>query len=155
MNNLKKSLILAAFTLISICTFAQVEKPSYTNVKEFVSYWKDSEAMKKFEAVHGIPQEVILAKMWMETRGGLSGVGRRGGLFGIKGSGLKGTDKAEYWSPNVEYQYYASRWEAISHFCKLIKKPLYQKRFEAWQQASPDLSVWECRLLSLQVAPTV
>ncbi len=139
--------------LIALLTLATTWHKPYTNVYEFVDYWKDSEAMYNYEIAFDIPQEVIIAKMWMETHGGQAGAGKRGALFGIKGKGIKGIDQQETWQPQVEYQYYKHRWEAISHFCKLIQKELYERRYCDWKEARPDLPDWQHRLLSLQVAP--
>ena len=134
----------------------------YTNrydddVYDYVDYWYNTISIQRFEDNHGIEQEVILSKMWLETHGGHRGAGRRGALFGIKrkkGSkrkSIKGYDAVD--AEAVDYAGYDAGWEAISHFCKFIKKPLYQERFEAWQVVLPDYPEWHLRLLSLQVHP--
>lgn len=127
------------------------------DVHEYVHFWYNSIAMQEFEDVKGIEQEVILSKLWLETHGGHRGAGRRGAIFGIKrkrGSkrqSIKGYDDVD--NEAVDYAGYDAGWEAISHFCEFIKKPLYQKRFEAWQEIMPDYPEWHLRLLSLQVHP--
>lgn len=150
-NIIQKKDTLGIKKFIRECIF-EASTP-YDNAKDYIKYWKDSEAMQNYESVHCVDQRVILAKMWAETAGGTKGAGRRGANFGIKGKGIKGVDKKEYWSPKVEYQYYDQRWQSISHFCEFIKRPLYQKRFERWQKEYPKWEDWKLRLISLQVDP--
>lgn len=124
--------------------------------QEFVDYWLDSEAMENYECVYNIPQELIISKMWLETHGGHTGVGRYGCLFGIKGKGIRGYDAKEAGMTNkgkVEYRAYGAAWEAISDFCKLISKPLYADRFDRWQEKNYDMPDWYNYNLALQVDP--
>lgn len=130
-----------------------IESTPYDNAVDYIAYWKNSEAMLNYQFHYSIDQRVILAKMWAETHGGTKGAGKRGANFGIKGKGIKGVDKKEYWSPKVEYQYYDYRWQSISHFCQFIKRPLYENRFQRWKETYPDWQEWKLRLISLQVDP--
>lgn len=158
-------LILSSFSSDDGLTWIKKLSSNYQNQEEFIEYWWDSEAMKNYETVKHIPQEVIMTKMWLETQGGLTGAGRRGAIFGIKGNGIKGYDPVDV--ENVEYQAYGSTWQALSHFCDLINNEpelldsgidkinndLYYQRYLAWKQVHPDYPDWKNRLLSLQVHP--
>ena len=163
---MKQFYIIAALAILFLASAFTVSGPKWVheytqayddNVSQFVDHWYSSIALQKFEEAHGIEQEVILAKMWLETHGGHLGAGRRGAIFGIKrkrGSkrkSIKGYDNVD--NEAVDYAGYEFGWQAISHFCQFIKKPLYQTRFEAWQEILPDYPEWHLRLLSLQVHP--
>jgi len=140
-------------------------KSKYTNKDEFINYWYNSVAMKNYETVKHIPQEAIIAKLWLETQGGMSGAGRRGAIFGIKGDGITGYDNVD--GESVEYQAYGSTWQALSHFCDLINnepellktgidkidRDLYYNRYLAWQKVNPSNKDWENWLLALQIDP--
>lgn len=119
----------------------------YDTPEEFVAYWK--KAALHFEQVHKVPHQLILAKLWLETEGGRTGAGRRGALFGIKGKGNKGYDNVD--KERVEYAGYDQRWEALSHFCNLVKKPMYRSRFENWKKYGPQKPDWYNYALALQV----
>jgi len=142
-------------------SWVQVLHTNYNNQGEYVDYWYNSSAMLNYECVYGIDQEVILAKLWLETNGTLTGAGRWGAGFGIKGKAktgksIKGFDSKEKKLRNggkVEYIPYGAPWEMISGFCKFIKKPLYASRFDAWKQKYPDMPDWYNYLLALQVHP--
>lgn len=157
-TNLFASVLLIAFFLL---TAAKPNSPGwvadlhsqYSNKKEFIAYWKNSDAMNAYQCVYRVPQEVIISKMWNETQGGMAGAGTRGALFGIKGNGIKGYDNVD--KEKVEYQYYGAAWESISHFCKLITNPrnMYYARYRAWMSYDHNLEVWEAMLLGMQVHP--
>lgn len=158
--------VLGIIMLMGLLTSAKNHSPSwvvklqdsYSNTSEFVMYWYDSQTMENYECVYGIDQEMIISKMWMETHGGRAGAGTRGCLFGIKGKGVKGFDAKEKNMSNkgkVEYRSYEAAWEAISDFCKLIKKPLYAERFKAWKKKNYDMPDWYNYNLALQVHPDI
>lgn len=158
-------LILSSFSKDSGFNWVKNLSNKYANQEEFIQYWWNSTAMKNYETTKHIPQEVIMAKMWLETQGGLAGAGRRGAIFGIKGEGIKGYDPVDV--ENVEYQSYNFGWQALSHFCDLINNEpellesgndkidnkLYYERFLAWKEVHPNYPDWKNRLLSLQVHP--
>lgn len=135
----------------------------YTDQAGYLEYWKGT--LDGFVTTHGIPEEVILAKMWNETNGGLTGAGRYGALFGIKGKrkgkSIKGFDEREKGFTSkgkVEYRYYEHRWEAISDFCQFLKgengyNSMYFERYVAWRQIYADMPDWYSWLLALQVHP--
>lgn len=125
----------------------------YDNREEFINYWYNSIAMNKFEETYDIDQEVIISKMWLETHGGLSGAGRRGALFGIKGKGIKGYDNVDL--EKVEYEEYGAAWESISHFCQFITGPRYEENYCDWKDVLPDYPDWHLRLLAMQVNPDI
>lgn len=131
--------------------------------EEFAKYWYNSEAMQNYERVKGIPQEVIIAKLWRETHGGYLGAGRWGAILGIKGTGIKGYDSVD--AEHVSYQSYTETWQALSHFCDLINndpekvasgidridRDLYYNRFINWKKYRKEYPDWKCWLLALQV----
>lgn len=125
----------------------------YDSKSEFIKYWKNSDAMMAYETVYRMPQEVIISKMWLETQGGLSGAGRRGAIFGIKGKGIKGYDNVD--REKVQYQAYPELWMALSHFCQLLTNQdgMYYKRYRAWMSFDHTLEPWEAILLGMQVHP--
>lgn len=123
------------------------EHKPYTNIEEFTKYW--AKTALKYETVHNKPAELILAKLWHETHGFQKGAGRRGAGFGIKGKGHKGYDKTD--QEKVEYQAYDERWEAFSHFCKLIDRPLYKNRYKRWRKIRPQDELYASWAAALQV----
>lgn len=159
-------LILSSFSTDSNLSWVKELNSKYSNKEEFIQYWWNSKAMMNYQNVKHIPQETILAKMWLETQGGAAGAGRRGAIFGIKGEGIKGYDPVD--AESVEYQSYDFGWQALSHFCDLINNEpellesgidkidnnLYYDRFLAWKKVHPEYPDWKNRLLSLQVHPS-
>lgn len=122
----------------------------------FAKTWLSGDARVQYQRRYNhVPYYFIIANMWQETHGGHTGVGRKGGIFGYKGKGIKGYDKVEkdggVNDGNVSYRSYTYRWEAISDFCKLINKGFYQERINNWEKALPAYPEWVHYALGQQV----
>lgn len=128
----------------------------YSDYKGFVKYF--GQTALKYEKVHGVSAEFILAKAWQETNGGLKGVGKKGNWFGIKGENRRSFSAKDdqYEGENrgtYSFKGYGSRWETFSDFCKFVKKPLYATRYKAWKKVCPTCEDFQLWALSLQVHP--
>lgn len=164
----EENTVISSFSTVTEKTKPVIDSTNYFKEKpfntftEYVAYF--SNAAKTFEDVYKIPYEYILAKSWSETQAGKKGAGRRGAIFGIKGKGIKGFDsKEKHFKSNgkVEYTAYSQRWQAYSHFCKLLTgetgNKMYMTRFIAWNHyflknkvQKPDWYMWA---LATQVHP--
>lgn len=103
------------------------------------------------EEKYNIPFEVILVKAWLETQAGLTGVGRKGSIYGIKGKGHRGFDPTD--NESVEYQAFADRIEAMEYFCLFLNEK-YSTQYNNWVKQYPDNPNWKNWVFALQGNPS-